>query len=292
MMIPAGLPAAEVDVTVELVRSLIALQHPDLAELPVVQLAHGWDNELFRVGDRLTGRFPRREVAAALIEHEQRWLPRIAASLPLPVSAPVRVGRPALGYPHPWSIGPWFDGAAALIEPPEPRAAVDDLARFVRALHRPAPSDAPHNAVRGVPLIERDALTRDRIGRLHDVVDVEPVLSVWDDAVAAEVHDGPPMLLHGDLHPGNLIVRDGRLVAVIDFGDLCAGDPATDLGVAWMLFDEPWRTSFLDRVDVDGDTRRRARGWASSIGAAMACGPSPMRELGITVLDRVLAPIG
>lgn len=290
-MIPAGLPDAEVDVTVELARSLIALQHPDLADLPVVHLAHGWDNDLFRLGDHLTGRFPRREAAAALVEHEQQWVPRIAASLPLPVSAPVRVGRAALGYPYSWSIGPWFDGSAALMTPPEPSAAVDDLARFVLALHRPAPPDAPHNAVRGVPLIVRDAITHDRLGRLHDVVDVDALMSVWQDAGAAAVHHGPPMLLHGDLHPGNLIVRDGRIAAVIDFGDVCAGDPATDLGVAWMLFDEPWRTAFLGRLDADRDTRRRARGWALSIGAAIACAPGPMRELGITVLGRVLEPI-
>ena len=142
--------------TERLVRALLSEQHPDLAELPLVELAAGWDNLIYRLGDALTVRLPRRAVSAALVEHEQRWLPELAVGLPLPVPVPLRVGVPGCGYPWRWTIGPWLPGRPAELDPPEDlELAATGLGGFLAALHRPAPVDAPHNPYRGVPLAER-----------------------------------------------------------------------------------------------------------------------------------------
>ena len=138
--VPAPTPPAEVDVSVSLVRELLAAQHPDLAGLPLQLLANGWDNVLFRLGSELVVRLPRRSLAAALVGHEQTWLPVLAPRLPLPIPAPVRVGQPALGYPWRWSVVPSFPGTTALEQlPGDLSAAATTLGRFLRALHTPAP---------------------------------------------------------------------------------------------------------------------------------------------------------
>src|SRR5262245_2189646 len=153
---PHPMPAAEVSVSPELVRRLLAAQQPDLAHLPVQPMAHGWDNLMYRLGGELAVRLPRRAAAARLIMHEQRWLPAIAPRLPLPVPAPVRTGRPALGYPWPWSIVPFLPGQMAAREPPaDPAGAAASLGGFLAALHAPAPADAPVNPIRGIPLAGR-----------------------------------------------------------------------------------------------------------------------------------------
>jgi aminoglycoside phosphotransferase (APT) family kinase protein len=150
------MPAAEVSVSPALVRRLLEAQQPDLAHLPVRLMAYGWDNFMYRLGDELAVRLPRRAAAAGLIVHEQRWLPVVAPRLPLPVPAPVRAGRPALGYPWPWSIVPLLPGQLAAREPPaDPARAAASLGRFLGALHVPAPPDAPANPLRGIPLAPR-----------------------------------------------------------------------------------------------------------------------------------------
>ena len=270
----ADMPAAEVDLDESLVRRLLAEQCPDLAGLALTPLAFGWDNAVFRLGDDLVVRLPRRQVAVALIEHEQRWLPELAPTLPLPVPVPFRTGRPSteVGYPWPWSVCPWLDGdVAARRRPDDLAAAARTLGHFVRALHRPAPPDAPANPQRGVPLRDRTSSMRLWLDRLdgHEVdgtggtVDVAGVLARWEDLAATPPWTGPPVWLHGDLHLANVLVHDGRFSAVIDFGDLTAGDPAGDLFVAWQLFEPDLRPAFRDAVgEVDDDTWRRAEGWA------------------------------
>jgi aminoglycoside phosphotransferase (APT) family kinase protein len=265
----ANVPAAEVAIDEALIRRLLRAQHPDLADRPLRIVASGWDNVLARLGDDLVVRLPRRALAAALVAHEQRWLAELAPRLPLPIPVPVRVGVAGDGFPWPWSVCPWFEGAdAAGAAFADPDATATGLADFVVALHRPAPADAPANPFRGVPLPARDHLVRGYLDLLGTAVDQDAVRRRWADACALPPYAGPPVWLHGDLHPANLVVRDGVLAAVVDFGDVTAGDPATDLAVAWMLFDPPARVRFRSAAAVDDATWRRAAGNALAHGLA------------------------
>jgi aminoglycoside phosphotransferase (APT) family kinase protein len=294
----ASRPAAEITLDEPMVRALLDAQHPDLAHLPLGGVAEGWDNQLFRLGDDLTVRIPRRGVAASLIAKEQQWLPRLAPSLPLPVPVPMRVGCPSGNLPWPWSITPWFEGQPALLQPPvDPMAAAIALGRFLRALHQPAPDDAPRNPWRGVPIETRTEILEQRLEAVSGVIDEVAVLQVWEVVLAARPWTGPSLWIHGDLHPGNLIVSEGRLSAVIDFGDLTAGDPATDLSVMWMLLPATVREAFVTEVrsavnPVDEDTLMRARGWAVALGVAIVSGsgddPSLM-EMGVATVRAATA---
>jgi aminoglycoside phosphotransferase (APT) family kinase protein len=260
----ADMPAAEVDVSVDLVRRLLGAQHPDLAQRPIEVLANGWDNLTCRLGEDLAVRLPRRAVAARLVAHEQRWLPGLAGRLPLPVPAPVRTGRPGPGYPWAWSVVPFLPGEIAAETPPaDPDETADQLAGFLAALHRPAPDGHPVNPVRGVALAVRTAAVEDRLDQLGGLLDQPAVLDVWQRALAAPPYAGPPLWLHGDLHPANILVRRGRLSAVIDFGDITAGDPATDLAAVWMLLPRAAHDRFrAGYASADDATWARSRGWA------------------------------
>lgn len=264
------IPPAEVDVDERLVQSLLRRQHPDLAELPLRIVAHGWDNVLARLGDDLVVRLPRRALAAPLVLHEQRWLPVLAPALPLPVPAPLRTGVASDGFPWAWSVCSWYPGETAVASPPaDGDAAALALARFLAALHRPAPADAPANPFRGVPLVDRDARVRGYLDVLGGAVDQRAMRRCWERACAVPAHDGAPVWLHGDLHPANLVVRDGALAAVVDWGDVTRGDPATDLAVAWMLFPPAPRARFRAALGgVDDATWRRAAGNALAHGLA------------------------
>jgi len=259
------MPAADVEVSADLVRRLLADQHPDLARLPVEFLANGWDNELYRVGDGLLARLPRRALGAEIIKNEQRWLPGLASRLPLPIPCPERTGVPAHGYPYPWSVVPYLPGVpAAQAGSFDPAGAATAVGGFLGALHVPAPADAPANPVRGVPLAERAGQDG------QDLADRDAVLRGWDAVLAAPRYDGPPVWLHGDLHPANILVNDGQVSGVIDFGDLTAGDPAGDLSVAWMLLPLDCHDRFWPAYQAAGGRagdalRTRARGWALNL---------------------------
>jgi aminoglycoside phosphotransferase (APT) family kinase protein len=262
-------PPAEIEVNPSLVRALLEAQHADLAHLVLVKAAEGWDNTLFRLGDELAIRLPRRAASASLIEHEQRWLPLLAARLPLPAPVPVRVGVPGPLFGWPWSIVRWLPGKN-LLHAALPNAAgtATVLERLFLALHQPAPPDAPRNPWRGVPLEAREDAFNDHLAQIEDIVDRRAVLGLWDRVRSVAHWPGPPLWLHGDLHPGNLLVSDGRLSGVIDFGDLTSGDPATDLSVLWML-PRSIRTRFTAWEGDEPDAlRMRARGWALALGAA------------------------
>ena len=258
-------PPAEIDLTVSDVDALLAAQHPSLrGELR--RVAHGWDNDVFRLGERLAVRLPRRELAAHLVDREQRWLPVIAPGMPVALPIPVAVGRPQGTYPWSWSVVPWFDGTPVIDLSPERRDdCAADLADALRALHRPAPAEAPVNPYRGVPMRERDAVVRARIEGSASLT------RVWDEALAAPSWHGPAVWVHGDVHPGNLIADGGRLSAMIDFGDLCGGDPACDLAIAWTGFTPVGRSRFRRRLGdrYDEATWLRARGWAVAMATAV-----------------------
>jgi aminoglycoside phosphotransferase (APT) family kinase protein len=267
-------PAADVDTSPGLVRQLLRAQHPELAELDVRLVANGWDNTIYRLGDDLAVRLPRRELAASLITNEQRWLPEIAGRVAVAVPRPLRIGRPGSGFPWHWSISTWFDGTVAASVPRRERAGLaEPLARFLGDLQTPAPADAPVNQFRGVPLADRDSDVRARLasGRVPQPA---RLAALWNDAVAAPPWTSPPLWLHGDLHPANLLTASGDLSAVLDFGDLTSGDPATDLAAAWLIFDGNGRERFRSTVDssraVSDATWLRARGWALCMATALA----------------------
>ncbi|MER7006792.1 phosphotransferase [Dactylosporangium sp. NPDC000555] len=272
---------ADIAVDASLVRRLILEQHPDL-DGPLTPVAMGWDNAIYRLGADLAVRLPRRRVAAELVYREQQWLPRLAAALPVPVPVPLRVGVPSAGFPFPWSITPWLTGTVVAASPVAPRAAfAEQLAGFLAALHVPAPAAAPANPVRGVPLSTRSEAMAERFatGRVP-----AGLRGLWDELVAVPFWSGPPLWVHGDPHPGNLLTGPGgRLAAVLDFGDLTSGDPATDLAAAWLVFDAPARAAFRAALGSgpgrDEETWQRARGWALNIGAALAADATGTAEM-------------
>jgi len=266
-----GTPAAEVSIDADGVRALLAEQHPDLAELPIRLAASGWDNLMFRLGDRLSVRLPRRAIAARLLETEQRWLPELAGRLPLPIPAPVRIGRANERFPWAWSVLPWLPGTPADLDPPSDDQG-ERWGEFLRALHVPAPAGAPRNPVRGGPLADRiDAFTA-RIEHLSGKTDLVDgvVHAIWDRALAAPI-DGMPTWIHGDPHAQNVLVEAGAFSAVVDWGDMAAGDPATDLASVWMLLGSAEaRQRALDAYgSCSAATLVRARGWAVLFGVTL-----------------------
>jgi aminoglycoside phosphotransferase (APT) family kinase protein len=255
----------EIDAT--LVKQLIRTQFPSWAELPVVPVeSDGWDNRTFRLGERMSVRLPSALRYVAQVEKEQRWLPVLRPQLPLPIPIPVGLGAPGAGYPWPWSIYGWLDGKPAHADdiPDLSRFAVD-LAYFLVALRRIDPGNGPlagpHNFHRGGSLAVYDTETRQSIDTLADMIDVAGVTEIWDMALSTS-WQGPPVWVHGDIAESNLLMTDGRLHAVIDFGNAGLGDPSCDLVIAWTFLDPTSRREFRRAVALDAATWRRARGWA------------------------------
>jgi len=240
----------------------------------------------------MTVRLPRRLASAGLILHEQRWLPELAVELPLPVPMPIRIGAPseAVGYPWGWTVGPWLAGSPAEHQPPtDPLDTARRLGAFIRALHMPAPTDAPTNPYRGTPLADRTERLHSGLDELGVAIDRAAVVVRWESLLHTPSWPGPPLWLHGDLHPLNLLVDRGRLSAVIDFGDICAGDPASDLAVAWMLLPPSARPALRAAVACDDDTWRRGQAWALALGVAFANGGGSVADIGARTIAAVLA---
>ncbi|MFI8811835.1 MULTISPECIES: aminoglycoside phosphotransferase family protein [unclassified Streptomyces] len=246
----------------DLVRALLRDQHPDLADLELRDVHGGWDNQQFRLGEELAVRMPRTERAPALLRMEQRWLPPLAEILPLSTPAPVRIGKQSPLFEHTWTIVRWVQGEPADHAPITRIGAAEVLADFLRALHQQAPADAPVNPSRGIPLAGLPPID-DVFEVIADHADADAAREVWETAVKAPAWQGAPLWLHGDLHPANVVVQDGTLAGVIDFGELCAGDPATDLSAAWILLPAGAAGRFFDAYErADEATVTRARGWA------------------------------
>ena len=263
-------PTPDTDVLIDsaLVERLLAQQCPSLAGLPVTALDSGWDNAIFRLGDSLAVRLPRRAPAAPLVQNEMTWLPVLEPLLTLDVPQPVFAGTPGAGYPYPWMVAPWFDGTRASDVPlPARTAFAEELADFLWTLHAPAPAHAPINPVRGMALTAPDGPDARARVRLAREKESTALLRRWEAWSRADEFDGVDVWLHGDLHPANLIVAaSGRLSAVIDWGDLTAGDPACDLATVWLTFDADGRAVFVDRLNqggaTDAATWQRAKAWA------------------------------
>ncbi|MFD5200863.1 aminoglycoside phosphotransferase family protein [Streptomyces sp. NPDC058375] len=250
-----------------LVRGLIAAQFPHWADLPVEAVdASGTANAIYRLGADKAVRLPRTDGSAADVATEHRWLPRLAEQLPFPVPLPLAQGAPGKAFPRPWSVCTWLDGTNP--GPGDASSSSDllaaDLAEFVLALRRIDPADAPP-AYRSEPLASRDPATRKALAALGGVVDAEAVAASWKESLSAPPFAARPVWVHGDLQPGNVLVADGRLTAVIDFGCTGLADPAVDLIAAWYLLTAGARETFRTAIAADDATWMRGRGWALSI---------------------------
>ncbi|GAA3797791.1 aminoglycoside phosphotransferase family protein [Streptomyces coacervatus] len=292
---------SEIEISEDLVRDLLREQHPDLAELPIREVAGGWGNQMWRLGNELAIRMQRMDTSPDLQLKERRWLPTLAARLPLPIPVPLRDGAPSERFPKIWTVMTWVEGTP-LDQGSITRGvhAAEALAGFLRALHVEAPADAPTASDFGAH--PKDCTD----GFEHFFQAVAPadladeIREVWGEAVAAPGWESPPVWVHGDLHPANVVVADGTLAGVVDFGALVAGDPAWDLAAAWLLLPAGGASRFFNSyAQSDEAAVRRARGLAAMRSLfLMAMGQAGDRGLpggkanwgpaGRSALDRVL----
>jgi aminoglycoside phosphotransferase (APT) family kinase protein len=263
----AAAPPDRSTIDVSVARRLIDSQFPQWSDLPIAEVeVDGWDNRTFRLGSELTVRLPSGDWYAQQVDKEQRWLPVLAPRLPLPIPIPVAKGEPDSGFPYPWSVYRWLDGQLAS------KARIDDLcgfattlAGFLNALGRidatGGPAPGQHNFYRGGPLATYEDETLQAIDALGNEVPGEAVKRVWDDAMTTS-WNREPVWFHGDVATGNLLVRDGRLAAVLDFGTSGVGDPGCDTVIAWTFLSGSSRDRFRAELDVDAGIWSRGRGWA------------------------------
>ena len=283
---------------VSLVRRLVATQFPEWAKPPVKPVEFGgWDNRTFHLGEHMSVRLPSAARYVAQVEKEHRWLPILAPQLPLPVPVPLAMGRPAEGYPWPWSVYRWIGGEAATIgRIADVRQFAVTLAAFLAALQAidadGGPAPGPHNFFRGGPPAFYDGETRQAIATLDGRIDGDAATEVWERALASS-WQRPPVWVHGDVASGNLLVRDGRLGAVIDFGTSGVGDPACDLYIAWTFLEGESRDAFRAALPLDDATWQRGRGWTlwkALITLARHIDTNPQQAaIARRVIDEVLA---
>ncbi|WP_405608127.1 aminoglycoside phosphotransferase family protein [Streptomyces sp. NBC_01508] len=260
-------PDGRAGIDAALVKRLIAEQFPQWSALPVTPVeVDGWDNRTYRLGDGMTARLPTAAGYVPAVAKEDHWLPRLAPALPVAVPTVLGRGVPGEGYPFPWSVRGWLPGGTAR------RERIGDMPRFATAvgefllaLQRCDTTGGPvageHSFHRGAPPAHYDQETHRCLTALKGRVDTDRAAAVWDAALAAEWH-GAPVWFHGDIAWGNLLVAEGELTAVIDFGTSGVGDPACDLVIAWGMFSGDSRAAFRRTVAQDDGTWARARGWA------------------------------
>jgi aminoglycoside phosphotransferase (APT) family kinase protein len=256
-----------IEVSEDLVRALLREQHPDLADRPIREVEGGWGNQMWRLGDDLAVRMQRMDTSPDPQLKERRWLPLLAARLPLPIPAPVRSGAPSERFPKLWTVMTWVEGTPLdhdrIVRGDH---TADTLAGFLDALHVEAPADAPDGSDFGAHPRQCTAGFERFLAavELGDGLAEDDIRAVWDDAAATPGWAGPRVWVHGDLHPANVVVDGGTLAGVVDFGALHAGDPAWDLAAAWLLLPEGGAARFFDRyARADDGTVRRARGLAA-----------------------------
>lgn len=256
-------------INVELVSKLIRKQFPQWADLPISPVEKGgYDNFTFHLGSEMSVRLPRDEGHAPQAEKEALWLPKLGPQLSLPIPEPLANGVPDEDYPFYWSVNRWIDGETVRHDNvSDMNELARDLASFLKELQAidssEGPSGGEHNYYRGCPLTAYifNEWTLSALDVLGDVVDREKCLEIWNRAIASE-WTREPVWIHGDVAPGNLLVKEGKLSSVIDFGVMGVGDPAADLAIAWTFFDEESRRVFLQAMNLGADTEDRARGWA------------------------------
>ncbi|WP_239710798.1 phosphotransferase [Paenibacillus sp. 19GGS1-52] len=261
--------ANEVEIDASLVKRLLAAQFPQWAELPLKRVkSSGTDNAIFRLGEDMAVRMPRIEWATGQAEMEHLWLPRLAPHLPLAIPAPLAIGMPAEGYPWQWAVYQWFKGEDAIV------GRIDDLekaatvmAQFIAAMKRINLADVTLPASsRGMTLAPRDTGVRKAIEELKGMIDQGAATLAWESALKAPEWQGPGVWIHGDIHAGNLIIEQGQIAAVIDFGCMGLGDPACDMLFAWSILTTETREIFRAVLQPDEATWARGRGYALSMG--------------------------
>lgn len=261
-------PEPEIEISRALVTQLLEEQFPELLRHELIPLSHGWDNTMWRLGDDAMVRVPHRQASATLIENEQRWLPALAERLDLPIPAPTHLGRPSTSFPWHWSVVPFVRGEEAATAPlDDPAVTAQRLGRFLAQLHTPAPVEAPENPFRGCPLTDRAESFRANIARISHRrdLDVRQLVDRFEHACDLDV-SSEQVWLHGDLHTRNMVVTNGVLSAVIDWGDITSGDRAVDLTSAFMLV--PQHLDIVkDHAGADEPAWNRASGWAANFAA-------------------------
>ncbi|WP_104483593.1 aminoglycoside phosphotransferase family protein [Actinokineospora auranticolor] len=285
-------PDGRAGIDATLVRRLIAAQFPRWQHLPVTPVPiDGWDNRTYRLGAEMSVRLPTAEGYVAAVEKERTWLPRLAPHLPVAVPEVLGSGVPGEGYPFPWSVRGWLPGT------PFNQTAVTDLpglavavAEFIQALQRCDPTGGPttgaHCFHRGASPAYYDDETRRFLVELEGRIDVDKARDVWETALAAEWR-GAPVWFHGDIAPGNLLITDDALSAVIDFGTAGVGDPACELVIAWTTFHGKSRQAFKETTPHDDGTWARARGWAIWKAMLLAAADTNAAE-NLRVIDEII----
>lgn len=257
---------SEPRIDTDLVQSLIKEQFPKWADLPVRPIeTSGWDNRTYHLGDSMSVRLPSASRYAAQVQKEQQWLPKLAPRLPLAIPEPLALGLPNAQYPFHWSIMSWLHGEPLTANPKQSQQQVaTDLAEFLNALRKIPTSQGPlpgaHNFYRGGDLRIYDQEVRHCLVQLGTEVDQDAILRLWAQACHSD-WTNPPVWLHGDIAAGNLLVSNGELSAVIDFGSCGIGDPACDLTIAWTIFEGDARNTFKQSINLDKQTWQRAAGW-------------------------------
>lgn len=295
-MIGAIVSEDEPQIDAALVKQLLAAQCPHWSHLPITPVSPGgWCNRAFHLGDEMIVRLPRHHAYAAQIEKEFRWLPQLAQHLPLPIPEPMALGLPGNGYPWHWSVYRWLPGQTAQPENiAELTTFATELGRFLAALHVPVPPNGPppgaHNFYRGGGLAVYDQEFRHAMALLGGRIDTAACMAVWESALA-NAFTGTPVWIHGDISAGNLLVCNGRLCAVIDFGNLCVGDPACDLAMAWTMFAGESRAAFRVALPVDAGTWARGRAWVLWKAMIIASGLSASNALEAAQPWRIIAEV-
>ena len=259
----------ELEITTKIATALIAEQFPQFAHLHIRPVEHGGnDNRTFRLGNEMSIRLPSGEEYVRQVEKEQKWLPKIAPHLPLPIPQPIAMGKPSVCYPWKWSIYKWLEGESAntlALNDVHLEAIAVQLAHFLRAFHQfdadGAPAPGLHNWWRAAHTSIYDVETRSLIETLQDFIDADQARSLWQRAINSK-WEKDPVWVHGDVSSGNILVKDNKLAAVIDFGCMGIGDPACDLTIAWTFFRGKSREVFKANLHLDEETWARARGWA------------------------------
>lgn len=257
--------ADDVPTSADQVAALVAAQFPQWAGMPVRAVPEfGTDHCLFRLGDDLVARMPRVAWAADQAQSDARWLPRLAGRVPVDLPVPVAIGEPGGDYPFRWAVVPWLPGEIPNHENVDQVRLGEQLGGFVRALHAVDPSGGPvrTGTSRGAPVRGWDDAVREAITLAGDRIDGRAALLAWEHVLEAPDHTGDRVWIHGDLLAGNLLVHDGRLSAVIDWGALGLGDPATDLQPYWATLTPAGAAAFRESLEYDEATWRRGLGWA------------------------------
>ena len=258
-----------IEITLPLVKDLVAKQFPQWSNLLVkpIELS-GWDHRTFHLGDEMLLRLPSAEGYAAQVLKEQKWLPKLAKCLNTKIPEPIAMGKPSKEYPWNFSIYNWIEGKSANsinLDDKVLEIVASQLAQFLNELHKvdtlSAPMPGAHNYYRGAHPSVYDKETRDAISNLKNIIDTKKALLVWEKAIESK-WDKDPVWIHGDFSSGNILIKDNKLNAVIDFGCTGIGDPACDLVIAWTFLKNKSRDIFKSEIDIDNNTWNRARGWA------------------------------